>query len=97
MKNRKQKKAIYIYKKPKERRKKNYLKKENTVVGQEPVVIAPVVGLSGEGARDEGLHQQVDVQVGNLGQDVVVAVDILLGNKNALCKNENVNKLMCML
>ena len=49
-------------------------------------MVAPVVGLSDEGAGDEGLHQQVDVQVGNLSQDVVVAVDVLLGNKNTLWK-----------
>lgn len=50
-------------------------------------MVAPVVGLSDEGAGDEGLHQQVDVQVGNLSQDVVVAVDVLLGNKNTLWKS----------
>ena len=51
-------------------------------------MVAPVVGLSDEGAGDEGLHQQVDVQVGNLSQDVVVAVDVLIGNKNTLWKKK---------
>ena len=69
----------------------NVAEVHNTIVGQEPVVIAPVVGLSGEGARDEGLHQQVDVQVGNLSEDVVVAVDILLGNKNTLVEEHLVD------
>ena len=64
-----------------------------TGFSQEPVVVAPVVGLSDEGAGDEGLHQQVDVQVGNLSQDVVVAVDVLLGNKNTLWKKKARKKI----
>jgi hypothetical protein len=58
---------------------------DDTLVGEVPVIPLPAEGLLYIAARLERLQQLDDVQVGDIGQSVVLGrKEILLGNKDAI-------------